>query len=207
MKIMTDNTVEYKEEKNLRLTPQAQEPMLQETNLSQTEEPKETEVEQTEEPQGSSMVSLLLESWKNTQSFIEERTGRKMAYPNLESVISSFIEWLATCATSATWIKPCWSRCYIHLPLAVSLKDETQRNSKESWMLLSLIKRSADTRNQSEWLVRIVVSNCLTSDQEKSLMTKMKSIMTSGLRAFSLCYIPTIPETYMRGRLPKWMTN
>ena len=161
--------------------------------------------QQTEEE--SSTASPLLASLRNTLNFIEKKTGRKMEYPNLESVTSSFIEWLATCAISATWIKPCWSRCYIHLPLAVSLKDETQRNSKESWMLLSLIKRSADTRNQSEWLVRIVVSTCLTSAQEKSLMTRMKSIMTSGLHAFSLCYIPTTHETYMRGRLPKWMIN
>ena len=63
------------------------------------------------------------------------------------------------------------------------------------------------TSNQSEWLVRIVVSSCLTSAQEKSLMTRMKLTMTSGLRAFSLCYIRTTPETYMRGRLPKWMIN
>ena len=206
MKITTDNL-----EGNTEIPMEAQPIGVKASRLHMPQKPQASrqlllcQQQQTEEE--SSMVSLLLESWRNTQSFIEERTGRKMAYPNLESVISSFIEWLATCATSATWIKPCWSRCYIHLPLAVSLKDETQRNSKESWMLLSLIRRSADTHNQSEWLVRIVVSNCLTSDQEKSLTTKMKSIMTSGLRAFSLCYIPTIPETFMRGRLPKWMIN
>ena len=201
---MTDNSVECIEEKHQSLTPQlqpitpqAQEPVQGVTNLSPLGETEET----------SSMVSHLIESWRNTQSFIEKKTGRKMEYPKLESAISLFIEWLATCATSATWIKPCWSRCYIHLPLAVSLKDETQRSSKESWMLLSLIKRSAATRNQSGWLVRIVVSTSLTSEQEKSLMTKMKSIMTSGLHAFSLCYIPTTHETYMRGRLPKWMIN
>ena len=63
------------------------------------------------------------------------------------------------------------------------------------------------TSNQSEWLVRIVVSNCLTSAQEKSLTTRMKSIMTSGLRASALCDNRTNPETSTRGRLTKWITK
>src|SRR5574344_730704 len=63
MKSMTDNSVECIEEKHQSLTPQAQEV----TNLStqQTEQMRkltEQMEKQTEEPQGSSMVSLLLES-------------------------------------------------------------------------------------------------------------------------------------------------
>ena len=86
MKSMTDNSVECIEEKHPKLLPQLQQitPQAQE----------EINLSQTEEPQGSSMVSHLIESWRNTQSFIEKRTGQ-MEYPKLESAISLFIEWLA----------------------------------------------------------------------------------------------------------------